>query len=61
MLCHDGTAEGIGLIDAYLGILNDYLAEVGEWHKTKRVRDGRMVNWTPKQPKGERQLSPLTA
>jgi hypothetical protein len=35
--------------------LNDYLADVGEWHDGRMV-NGMLVHWTPKEPKGSRAL-----
>ena len=51
-LGHDGTEEGAALYNAMHSTLAAYLGRTGNWHDTKRTRDGRCYSWTPRNPKG---------
>ena len=56
-VCYDhenpeAKAEG----DAVFKELNEHLLSKGVWHDPKHMKDGRVVNWTPKEKTG---LSPL--
>ena len=50
-LCYDSGHPGArNELNEVMGKMNNYLKDQGRWHEPKHKKDGRVINWTPKQP-----------
>lgn len=58
-LCHDNTEAGVTAHKEAHELLSAYLRTRGDWHESKRARDGRIYLWTPHEKHGSATLDEL--
>lgn len=49
----EDTVDAVTECNAVFERMSEYLTKKGNWHDTKKKRDGRIYNWTPDSPTGE--------